>query len=77
MSHYLNNLYLSSGKGPGFSFKHALTDRHIIQKWQNVTFLIGYNSRTVKDDVNSRSLFDRYLFELLKNAKINPKNLAM
>ena len=41
------------------------------EKWQNVTFLIGYNSRTIKDDVYCRPLFDRYLFELFKNAKIN------
>ena len=42
---------------------------------QNLTYLIGYNAWTVYEygDVNCRPLFDNYLLEIFKNAKINPK----
>ena len=56
------------------SLSLSLDSPSTTEKQQNVTFLIGYNSRTVKDDDYCRPLFDKYLFELFKNVKINQKN---
>ena len=52
--------------------KACLMNLEILQlKLIKATEAFGYNSRTIKDGVYCRPLFDRYLFELFTNAKIN------
>ena len=56
---------------PTLSLSLSLSTLSTTEKRQNVTSLIGYNSRTVKDDVYCRPPFDIYLSALFENAEIN------